>query len=106
MGHQDSGEVCANPQTAFNNDFVIIASNGVHSVSLDYCGCLNAAAPTAQLLRARLFPSTVTNPRTAATFYVCQLFQMLSFTSKISGFEFYRSLVRVTENIGINPPPV
>jgi len=104
LGHLDS--CCPNPDPAFNDDFVVIAPNGVHSVGLNYCGCGGAASATAQLLQARLFPSTVANPKTAATFSVCQAFQMLSFMSKISGFEFYRSLVRLTENIGVSPPPV
>jgi hypothetical protein len=47
---------------------------------------------TTQLLRARLFPSTVVDPKTAATFRVLETFQLLSFTSKVSAFEYYRSL--------------
>jgi hypothetical protein len=98
--------VCPNPENAFNNDFTVIDSDGIHPVSLDYCGCQLATSKTTQLLRARLFPSTVVDPKTAATFRVLETFQMLSFTSKVSAFEYYRSLSRRTDNTGTCPPPV
>jgi hypothetical protein len=97
--------VCSNPIPAFNNDFVVVALNGIHEIALDYCGCGQAISRTSQLLQVRLFPSTVTDPKTAATFSVLEHFQLLSFTSKISGFEFYRALSRITNNTGV-PPPV
>jgi CxC2 like cysteine cluster associated with KDZ transposases len=97
--------MCSNPAPAYNNDFVVIALNGIHEISLDYCGCGQATSRTSQLLQARLFPSTVIDPKTAATFSVLEHFQLLSFTSKISGFEFYRALARITNNIGVSPPP-
>lgn len=103
LGH--SNGKCSNPVTAYNNDFVVIAINGIHEICLDYCGCGQATSRTSQLLQARLFPSTVIDPKTAATFSVLEHFQLLSFTSKISGFEFYRALSRITNNIGVKPPP-
>lgn len=59
-----------------------------------------------QLLRARLFPATVTDPKTAATFNVLEQYHKLSFESKASAFEFYHSLARLSDNIGIDPPKV
>ncbi|KAJ3513190.1 hypothetical protein NLJ89_g3087 [Agrocybe chaxingu] len=102
LNHLDGA--CSNPSAAFNDDFIVIAANGVHEVSLDYCGCPQQVARTAQLLRARLFPSTVVDPKTAATFDVLEGFQLLSFTSKISAFEFYRALARMSDNTGVHPP--
>ncbi len=58
-----------------------------------------------QLLRARLFPATSTDPRTAATFELLRLFQLLSFGSKVSAYEFYQTLSRLTNNLG-DPVPV
>ena len=75
-------------------------------MALDYCGCPAAQPKPVQLLRARLFPSTVTDPKTAATFIVLKQFQLLSFSSKISGYEFYNTLARMTDNTGVKPPPV
>ena len=104
LGHLDG--VCSLPQPAFNDDFVVIHINGIHEVAVDYCGCQQLLPKTIQLLRARLFPSTVIDPKTAATFHVLEAFQMLSFTSKVSAYEFYQALARRTDNTGTSPPPV
>ncbi|KAF8875848.1 hypothetical protein BD779DRAFT_1475909 [Infundibulicybe gibba] len=44
-------------------------------------------------------------PKTAATFRVLELFHLLSLTSKISAYEYYQTIHRRTDNIGVNPPP-
>lgn len=98
------GESCTNPVPAFNNDFLVIHTNGIHGISLDFCNCQRARSHTIQLLRSRLFPATTADPKTAATFSVLRLFQCLSFMSKISAFEFYQTLSRTTNNIGLAPP--
>ena len=61
---------------------------------------------TRQLLRERLFPATTTDPKTAATFSVLEQFHLLSFESKVSAFEFYQGLSRLSDNVGIDPPKV
>ncbi|KDQ25249.1 hypothetical protein PLEOSDRAFT_1045089, partial [Pleurotus ostreatus PC15] len=103
LGHP-VGETCTNPVRAFRNSFVVIASHGVIPVTLDFCGCMGHSAHDVQLLRARLFPATSTDPRTAATFEVLRLFQLLSFSSKVSAYEFYNTLSRLTNNLG-DPVP-
>lgn len=45
------------------------------------------------------------DPRTAATFELLRLFQLLTFGSKVSGYEFYQLLVCLTNNLGA-PVPV
>jgi hypothetical protein len=99
-------DLCANPSHAFNNDFVILDSHGIHEVTLLYCNCNRTVSRTAQLLRARLFPATVIDPKTAATFRLLEAYQLLSFTSKVSGFEFYQSIARRSDNTGTRPAPV
>ncbi|KAH9478096.1 hypothetical protein JR316_0010334 [Psilocybe cubensis] len=101
LGHND----CQVPINAFNDDFIVICQTGIHEVSLRYCGCPHAPLKPTQLLRARLFPSTVADPKTAATFDVLEHFQLLSFNSKVSGYEFYHTLARITDNMGTRPPP-
>ncbi|KAH9477994.1 hypothetical protein JR316_0010227 [Psilocybe cubensis] len=103
LGHADG--ICEVPIPAFNDSFVIISVNGIHEVALDYCGCTMAQSRPTQLLRSRLFPSTVSDPKTAATFEVLEYFQLLSFNTKSSGFEFYQTLSRLTDNTGTKPPP-
>jgi hypothetical protein len=104
LGHCNG--VCILCKPAFNDDFVVIHIDGIHEVAIDYCGCQQSLPKTAQLLRARLFPSTVIDPKTVATFHVLDTFQMLSFTSKISAYEFYQALARRMDNTGTSPPPV
>jgi hypothetical protein len=102
LGHPP-GITCRRPTTAFGDDFVIIDVHGMHPTGLDFCGCEQEVSHLKQLLRARLFPSTVTDPRTAATFAVLEFFHILSFESKVSAYEFYHSLARRTDNTGITP---
>ncbi|KAJ3509357.1 hypothetical protein NLJ89_g5259 [Agrocybe chaxingu] len=104
LGHPADGR-CLLPERAHNDSFVVIDADGIHEIALDYCGCAQSIPKVTQLLRARLFPSTNTYPQTAATFRVLETFQMLSFTSKISGFEFYRALSQRTDNTGTETPP-
>ncbi|KAG1883671.1 hypothetical protein F4604DRAFT_1878922 [Suillus subluteus] len=75
LGHQIR-DACCNPCRAFNNDFVIIDTTGIHEVALDFCGC-----------------------RTMQTHY-----HLLSFESKASAYEFYQGLARLSDNTGIKPP--
>ncbi|KAJ7073559.1 hypothetical protein B0H15DRAFT_925638 [Mycena belliarum] len=104
LGHWHGRERrCAVPRPADGDDFVIVDSTGVHEVGLDYCGCGQGGADTVQLVRARLFPATTTSPRTAASFAVLHQFQLLSFESKCSGYEFYNSLARLTDNTRNKP---
>ncbi|KAF7972344.1 hypothetical protein HWV62_18114 [Athelia sp. TMB] len=104
LGHPP-GTRCINPVPSAGNDFVIVDTNGLHEVSLDFCGCTSARKDTIQLLRARLYPATVKSPQTAATFNVLEFFHLLTFDSKASAFEFYHALGRRTDNTGtINLP--
>ncbi|KAF8879935.1 hypothetical protein BD779DRAFT_1676149 [Infundibulicybe gibba] len=103
LGHY-AGQQCSNPAAAPGDDFVIIHTNGIHRVGLDFCNCRQSQDHHIQLLRIRLFPATTIAPKTAATFEVLYAFQMTSFMSKISGFEYYQALARITNNLGVVPP--
>ncbi|KAG2144653.1 uncharacterized protein EDB93DRAFT_1241226 [Suillus bovinus] len=94
---------CHKPKPAYNDDFVVVDVHGIHEIGLDFCGCEHEVSHFKQLLRARWFPATVTNPRTAATFAVLEFFHLLSFESKVSAYEFYHCLARRTDNTGITP---
>jgi len=100
LGHLP-GQTCSNPKCAFNDDFTVMDSHGIHSVALDYCDCENAKSPVQQLLRFSWFPATTVHPRSATTFRLLHEFQLLSFESKVSAYEFYQSLARNSDNNGI-----
>ncbi|KAG1853639.1 hypothetical protein F4604DRAFT_1883371 [Suillus subluteus] len=82
----------------FNDDFIIIDTTGIHEVALDFCACGTMQTHVKQLLRARLFPATITEPKTAATFNVLEQYHKLSFESKASAFEFYHGLACLSDN--------
>ncbi|KAF8900966.1 hypothetical protein CPB85DRAFT_1228097 [Mucidula mucida] len=103
LGHAP-GEACCNP---FPGDpkFTVIDLDGIYRINLDYCNCQTAQPRDLQLLRRRLYPATSVSPETCATFRCLEEFQILSFMSKISAYEFYWGLSRLTDNTGTNPPP-
>lgn len=45
-------------------------------------------------------------PKTAATIDVLDLYDFMSYESKVSAFEFYYALQCLTDNVGIQPPRV
>ncbi|KAG1788040.1 uncharacterized protein HD556DRAFT_1434199 [Suillus plorans] len=98
LGHPTQ-ERCYNPAAC--QDFIVLHVNGVHEVALDFCGCETAQSPTTQLLRIRWFPATVLEPKTAATFKLLRHFHILSFESKVSTFEYWQTLTRLTHNRGV-----
>ncbi|KAG6809667.1 hypothetical protein H0H92_015232, partial [Tricholoma furcatifolium] len=100
LGHP-RGSLCSNPQVSPGDDFVVIDLSGIHEVGLDFCGCGQSnQLHTVQLLRQRLYPATTTNPKSAVTFRALETYEMLSYSSKISCFEFYQSLSRLSDNTG------
>ncbi|KAK0494278.1 hypothetical protein EDD18DRAFT_1107307 [Armillaria luteobubalina] len=83
LGHL-SGETCRYPQ-ASGRSVIVIDVEGIHKINM---------------LRARWFPATVEFPRTAMTFAVLRHFQMMSFMSKVSSYEYYQSLAHLHDNTG------
>ncbi|KAF8190101.1 hypothetical protein BJ912DRAFT_850370 [Pholiota molesta] len=104
LGHK-RGQQCLRPEQSRGDDFVIVDTNAIHTVALDFCGCGNITQQhTVQLLCARLFPATITNPKSAATFRSLEYLELLSYESKLSVFEFYQTISRCTDNTGTAPP--
>ena len=105
LGHP-VGKSCCRPQYFSKGEFIVIHNNGIHVVSLAFCGCETAATYSQQLLRIRWLPATSDRPRTAATFQVLEEFQLLSLESKLSSYDFYNALARRSDNTGLRPPKV
>jgi hypothetical protein len=99
-------DYCVRPVRAFGDEFVVIDDHGIHEIGLDFCGCGTHQPHHIQLLRAKWFPATVVNPKTAATFHVLERFHLLTLESKASAFEFINSLARETNNSGTKVVPV
>ncbi|KAJ6483368.1 hypothetical protein C8R45DRAFT_830406, partial [Mycena sanguinolenta] len=105
LGHS-WGERCPNPARAAGDNFVVITSHTINEVGLEYCNCGQAESRPTQLLRMRMYPATGTNPRSAATFGALHRFTHMTLASKCSVYEFYHSLVRETNNTGLEPSRV
>jgi KDZ transposase family protein len=100
LGHP-IGEPCLLKYPAAGDSFVVVDTSGIHEVGLDYCGCGVGGNEVTQLLRFRLYPATVQRPNTAATFRCLHHFQLLSFESKCSVYEYFQTLVRESDNTGL-----
>ncbi|RDX39929.1 hypothetical protein OH76DRAFT_1366991 [Lentinus brumalis] len=101
LGHAD-GSSCSNPVRA-PADFCVIDINGHHSLALNYCGCDkagDAGTHYEQLLRRDYFPSTLTDPHTVYTTRLLEHYHIQSLQGKVSMYDYYASLERLTDNTG------
>ncbi|KAJ3817807.1 hypothetical protein F5880DRAFT_1617949 [Lentinula raphanica] len=101
LGHA-SNETCFNPRTV--QDFTVIHTNGIHTIRLSYCNCPNRATAGEwyqQLLRRQWFPSTHLDPQTAATYQCLNMFHVLTLQGKVTTYDFYAGLEKLTDNTGV-----
>jgi hypothetical protein len=98
---------CPNPEANAGEAFTVIDLDTIHSISVNFCACgRGSQSRYVQLLRARLFPVTSEHPRAAITFRTLELFELLSYESKVSAYEYYKTISRLTDNTGMKTPPV
>ncbi|KAF6760814.1 hypothetical protein DFP72DRAFT_988118 [Ephemerocybe angulata] len=95
LGHPP-GERCPLSESAWADDFVIVDCDAVHNVGLDFCRC--GATSKTTPLSCHCF-----QPQTAATFRALELFELFQYEAKISPFEFFKAIARLTDNTGLNP---
>ena len=104
VGHTNSS--CVNPQPG-HKDFIVLHTNGLHHVAVDFCGCdQRKISNQQQLIRSEWFPATVHFPQTCATFRLLELFHVVTLTGKLSAHEFYKSLEFLTDNTELDIPKV
>jgi hypothetical protein len=97
------GECCASPQ-AGNKDFAVIHNNGIHGVALDYCGCRDetiVGSRRQQLLRRSWYPATHKEPKTCATFVALETFHIMTLQGKVTTYDYYSGLEKLTDNTGL-----
>ncbi|KAG2136089.1 uncharacterized protein EDB93DRAFT_1242432 [Suillus bovinus] len=102
LGHP-VGKQCFNHSRAYDDDFIILNINGIHELALYFCSCESALSHTNQILRARWYPVTSIDPKSAAMFCLLEHLHMLTFKSKASAFKYWQTLVCLTDNTGIKP---
>ena len=94
---------CANA-TPCHADMVVLHTNGIHRVAIDYCNCSHAQPPHIQLLRCQLYPASQLIVKTCATFSLLRQLHKLALATKASTYDFYRSLEQLTDNTGLDCP--
>ncbi|KAJ7481074.1 hypothetical protein B0H11DRAFT_1724414, partial [Mycena galericulata] len=102
MGHTGY-ETCDNP-VAGHQDFTVINVNGFHPVAVDFCGCANegtAGDRRQQVLRRSWFPATHKEPQTCATFGALETFHIMTLQGKVTTYDFYSGLEKLTDNTGL-----
>jgi len=82
--------------------------SGLHTVRVTYCFCdgnglQQPGNRRVQLLRARLFPATWHHPGTVFTFRLLDYAHKLQTQSKINLYDFYVSLLSITNSAGQSP---
>lgn len=98
-----SGPFCVNPIQS-HAELLVIHTNGIHSVNIQYCGCTREIPHHIQLLRRRLYPASQLTVRTCATFEVLEHLHRLAWTTKASTYDFYRALEKATCSTGLQAP--
>ncbi|KIJ58482.1 hypothetical protein HYDPIDRAFT_62169, partial [Hydnomerulius pinastri MD-312] len=103
LGH--GGKPCPNNLGDHGSDwscnrFTVVHSTGVFIHHLKWCRCNDGKLEERhlQLLRAQLFPSTVTRPQSAFSFEVLDHFLIDALECKTSAMSFYQKLRRLTNN--------
>jgi hypothetical protein len=76
---------------------VIIHSNGLHNMAVQFCYCYGAPPDTIQLSNAQLFPATMEHPETAFSFGVLDHFHQLTLSSKKPLQDYNDCLVKLTD---------
>ncbi|GJF00231.1 CxC2 domain-containing protein [Phanerochaete sordida] len=102
LGHP-AGQYCPAPCAA-PRSFVVIHTNGLHPVTVQYCQCnLQKAAGTKlqQLLRYELYPATLEEPTTCCTFRGLEQFHLLTLQSKLTAYDYYLTLTKLTDRPGL-----
>ena len=100
-----TGKLCPFPQRG-HKDFVVLASNGIHNIGLDFCGCAGAPSHHLQLLKVGWWPSTPLHPQTAATMSVLRFFHINNLQGQVTPKDFYRTLEQMSSSNGLTNPPV
>ncbi|KAF9551575.1 hypothetical protein CPC08DRAFT_738301 [Agrocybe pediades] len=89
---------------ACHPSLLVLHSNGIHEVAIQFCGCDRAIPLHLQLLRRGLYPASQITPKTCTTFELLDLLHKLALTTKSSTYDFYRGLEKLTVNTGLSVP--
>jgi len=85
------------PHSGSRSKLIIVSSTGIFHHSVRWCHCAKSVDTYVQLLlRARLFPASFKNPKTAFTFEVLDHFLVDSLECKTAAMNFMSKIGRMT----------
>lgn len=91
---------------AMNNPFVrVVHTNGIHNISLVYCGCRGTLASHQDLLYSRILPTTFSKYTTLFTTEVLDDFRLSNLECKTSAYQYFQKLRRKTSAIAPDGVP-
>jgi len=89
------------------SDLTIVSSTGIFTRSVRWCNCTKSPDQYVQLLlRAKLFPASFKNPKTAFTFEVLDHFRLDALECKTAAMNFMSKLGRITNEAFPSRVPV
>lgn len=94
---------CESPRPS-HAALLVIHTNGIHEVAIQYCGCSREIPHHIQLLRRGFYPASQQSVKTCATFTLLDQLHKFALTTKSSTYDFYRALEKITTNTGIAVP--
>ncbi|KAJ7863700.1 hypothetical protein B0H13DRAFT_2354000 [Mycena leptocephala] len=99
VGH--GGRFCPAP-APLTRKMVVIDTNGIHTVSFQYCGCSRSRETSniGLLMRNGWYPASLMDPSTCATFRVLDLFCLLNVVGNVNAHDFMMALERGTDALG------
>lgn len=107
LGHP-IGVACINPRPNLK-PFFILHSSGIHEVAVDFCNCDKKGYVgnwRIQCLCREWMPATCKNPEMCCTFHVMEQFHLQNLQAKISAYDYYTALAKLTDNTGTRLIPV
>lgn len=93
LGHK--GGMCPSGK---EKKLTVVDINGIHKCTIVFCCCIEARGNATQMIDARIFPSTITNPRLGITFRCLKDFHTHTRASKKSAYDYARALERMTND--------
>lgn len=104
VGHSSGGS-CPIARPAHKN-FMVLHTNGIHFVKVDFCGCLGSAPDWKQLMDVGWVPATPLEPQTCGTTACLRQFHHLNLQGRISPYDYYTALELMTDPYGFLDLPV
>jgi len=98
-----ASQFCSNSISS-HHSFLVLHTNGIHDVAIQYCGCDCAIPQHIQLLHCDFYPASQITVKTCSTFALLDLLHKLVLTTKASTYDFYQALEKLTVNTGLVIP--